>query len=68
VDAVHDDIIEGSLTSRQIQRIVLAASAGKITGGGTATIIFRDDADAKARITATVDANGNRTAVTKDGT
>ncbi len=68
VDAVHDDIIEGSLTSRQIQRIVLAASAGKVTGGGTDTIICRDDADSKARITATVDANGNRTAVTKDGT
>ena len=68
VDAVHDDIIEGTLTSRQIQRIVLAATAGKSSGGGTVTVIFQDDADSKARITATVDANGNRTAITKDGT
>ncbi len=34
---------------------------------GTTTITFRDLADSNARITATVDANGNRTAVTLDG-
>ncbi len=52
---------------RQVLRIVLAAVAGKSAGGGTGTITFRDVADTKNRISATVDANRNRTAVTRDG-
>jgi hypothetical protein len=44
-------------------KVILAVLAGKSSGGGTATIVFRDVADAKDRISATVDANGNRTAV-----
>jgi uncharacterized protein (DUF1786 family) len=47
---------------------MLAALAGKASGGGTVTVKFRDHADAKDRITATVDASGNRSAVTLDGT
>jgi hypothetical protein len=68
VDAVHDDVLEGSLTFRQATRIMLAALAGKATGGGTTSVAFRDNADAKDRIAATVDSSGNRTAVTLDGT
>lgn len=68
VDAILDDVVEGTLTWRQIIRIYLAALAGKSAGGGTTTLTFRDNADAKARITATVDADGNRTAMTLDGT
>lgn len=68
VDAIIDDVIEGTLTLRQAVRIYLAALAGKSAGGGTATITFRDKADSKNRISATVDADGNRTAVTLDGT
>lgn len=68
IDSIHDEVIEGSLTSRQITRILLAVLAGKSTGGGTVTLVFRDAADSKPRITATVDANGNRTAMTVDGT
>lgn len=67
VDDVCDEVIEGTLTWRQITKICLSALAGESTGGGTATLIFRDNADTKARITATVDANGNRTAMTLDG-
>ncbi len=67
VDAVLDDVVEGTLTMRQVLRIVLAAVAGKSAGGGTGTITFRDVADTKNRISATVDANRNRTAVTRDG-
>jgi hypothetical protein len=67
VDAILDEVVEGTLTHRQIIRIILAALAGKSSGGGTVTLAFRDDADSKARITATVDANGNRTSITKDG-
>jgi hypothetical protein len=66
VDEILDEPVEGSLTLRQAVRIVLAALAGKASGGGTSTITFRDVADAKARITATVDGNGNRTAITLD--
>jgi len=68
VDAILDDVLEGTLTVRQAMRIILAAAAGKSTGGGTGTIYFRDLADTKNRIKATVDSNGNRTSVTLDGT
>lgn len=59
--------VEGSLTLKAVLRIFLAALAGKVTGGGTTTVHFRDNADAKDRITATVAAGGNRSAVTLDG-
>ena len=60
--------IEGSLTFIKAIRIKLAALAGKSSGGGSATLKFRDTADSKDRITATVDLNGNRTGMTLDGT
>lgn len=66
--AVLAAAVEGTLTIAQATRIMLAALAGKATGGGTTTIRFRDQADTKARITATVNqTTGNRTAVTVDG-
>jgi hypothetical protein len=68
VDAILDEVFEGTLTLRQFLRLAKAALAGKAAGGGTDTITFRDHADAKDRITATVDENGNRTAVTLDVT
>ena len=68
IDAILDDVLEGTLTVRQAIRIILAAAAGKSTGGGTSTIRFRDLADSKDRIVATVDSDGNRTDVTLDGT
>lgn len=50
-------------------KLILAVLTGKSSGGGTATIVFRDINDAKNRISATVDANGNRTAIgTRDAT
>lgn len=67
IDSIIDEVIEGSLTMRQILRLYLAALAGKSAGGGTSTLTFRDNADAKNRISATVDSNGNRTAMTLDG-
>jgi len=60
-------ISEGSLDLQEILRIILAALAGKASGAGTTTITFRDQADTKNRIAATVDASGNRSAVTLDG-
>jgi len=61
-------VVEGALTFEQMTRIFQAVLAGKSTGGGTNTISFRDVADSKNRVQATVDANGNRTAVAVDGT
>lgn len=68
VDEIWDEVLEGTVTGRQFMRIMLAALAGKSAGGGTGSVTFRDNADAKNRISATLDANGNRTAMTLDGT
>ena len=67
IDEMMDEVFEGAYTFRQMMRIVFSGLAGKASGGGTGTLVFRDAADAKARITATVDANGNRTAIVLDG-
>jgi hypothetical protein len=66
-DAVHDETTEAGMTHREAINIMLAALAGKSTGGGTNTIKFKDQADTKFRITATVTADGDRTAITNDG-
>ncbi len=66
IDEILDEVVEGSLTLRQILRILLAEAVGKAAGGGTTSITFRDQADTKNRIAATVDASGNRSAVTLD--
>ena len=72
VDAVHDEEVDNDGTAislRGAMKLLLAVLTGKASGGGTTTIVFRDIADAKNRISATVDANGNRTAVgTRDAT
>jgi hypothetical protein len=67
-DAALDEVIEGTLTMRQALRVYLAALAGKSAGGGTTTITFQNLAGDDDRITATVDADGNRSAVTLDVT
>lgn len=61
-----DDGVEANKTLREAMRIVLAAAAGKASGMDGTTATFRDTNDTKNRIVATVDANGNRTAVTLD--
>jgi hypothetical protein len=65
--AVWSYVVENSRTALYFFRIIKAALSGKSSGGGTGTVVFQDDADSKARITADVDANGNRTTVTLDG-
>ena len=60
-------ITDGSLDLQQMLRIILASVGGKTNGGGTGTINFRDSADGKNRIISVVDANGNRTSQTYDG-
>lgn len=58
--------IETNRTPRQGLRLMLAALLGKASGLATTTAVYRDTNDSKDRITATVDADGNRSAVTLD--
>jgi hypothetical protein len=58
--------IETGLTLRQQLRLATSALFSMCSGMGTATGIFRDYGNTKNRITATIDASGNRTAVTTD--
>jgi hypothetical protein len=69
-DALLDrvDGIETGWTLRQAVRIVLSALGGKLSGAATTAVSIRNVTDAKPRITATVDADGNRSAVTYDKT
>lgn len=60
--------VETGWTPRQALRIMLSVLAGKASGLDTVTAHYRDMADSKDRIVATVDANGNRSAVTRDAT
>lgn len=60
--------VEGSETLVQAVRLVRAALVGKLSGAATTTVTIRDAADSKARITATVDADGNRLSVSTDAT
>ncbi len=64
VDAVHDEVVESTLTLRQAIRLLIAAThCNKTSGGGTTTLIARDYGDTLDRITKTVDVDGNTTAV-----
>lgn len=58
------EVIEGTYTLKDAIRIILAFAAGKVSGGGTASIKFRSTGDDVDRIQATVDTYGNRTAIT----
>ena len=60
--------VEGSETLTQSVRLMRAALVGKLSGAATTTVTIRDAADTKARIIATVTADGNRTDVTTDAT
>jgi hypothetical protein len=65
--AILESIIEPGLTLRQALRLVVAAQAGKVSGAATTTVTIKNAvADNKNRIVATVDADGNRTAITYD--
>ena len=60
------DVIEGTLDHQEVMRILLAAAAGKASGAEGTNMKFRDQADGKDRIDATVDQYGNRSSVSVD--
>jgi len=55
-------------TVEETLKLCLSALGGKLSGAGTAQIIIRAADDSKDRITASVDANGNRSAIALDVT
>ena len=67
-DALLDrvDGVEPGFTPRQALRLILSALAAKLAGGGGPVVAIRDVNDTRTRITATVDAHGNRTTVSLD--
>lgn len=64
--AVLAAIVEGPETLAELLRLMRAALLGKSDGFPAGPAHFRDRADTKNRITATVDADGNRTSVSTD--
>ena len=62
-DLVPIENIDG-YTPEESLRLILAALVGKLSGAATTTVTIRDAADTKNRIVATVDDDGNRSAVT----
>lgn len=65
-DAVHDEVIDGVRTLRQLTRGFAAALLGKASGMEDFAPVFRNIADTKDVISASTDADGNRTVVTLD--
>lgn len=59
--------LETGYSAGDIQRINAAVLAGKVSGAGTGTEIFRDLNDTKDRVTSSPTDEGNRTAVVLDG-
>lgn len=65
IDAILDETVgDGTLTMRQVLRVLVAGMAGKLSGAATTTVTIRNAADSANVIVATVDADGNRSAVT----
>lgn len=67
-DAVHAKSVDAGVDLSGALRLILAALVGKVSGAEGTTITFRGLADDRNRIVATVDANGNRTAIVFDAT
>lgn len=58
--------VESGFSVRESMRLMLATMAGKLSGSPGTSISIRNVTDTKTRISATVDASGNRSAVTYD--
>ena len=66
-EAVWQRIIESGLTAEQMLRLVAAPLTGTASGVGTETEVYYSRDGSKPRVTATFDAQGNRTSVAVDG-
>ena len=63
-DGVDLVVIESGINLRQANALALAALAGKISGADGTTVTIKGADNSTTRILATVDSNGNRTAMT----
>jgi hypothetical protein len=61
--AVWGNQVEGTYTAEQIMRLMAAVLAGKVSGAGTGTEVFRAVNDSTDRVTISVTPEGNRTKV-----
>lgn len=66
--SVFDEVLEDTLTARDMLRIILAATSGVGGPDGAGTYRYRDVMDVKDRIVADVDGTGYRTSVSRDAT
>ncbi len=66
VTAVWAQVIGGARTALQTMRGFSAVLLGKASGLGGVSAVYRDPEDTKDVLAATVDADGNRTAITTD--
>ena len=60
-------VVEDTLSSDDILRILLAKAAGTAVGGGSSGITFKDVTNTKDRIFMGVDMSGNRKNIVLDG-
>lgn len=67
IDVLAAGDIDG-FSLEESQKLILSASAGVLSGAATTTVTIQAADGSKARLTATVDADGNRSAVIKDAT
>jgi hypothetical protein len=58
--------VETGYSAEELLRLIAATLAGKISGAETTEVSIRDVNDTKDRVVATVDSDGNRTAVALD--
>lgn len=63
VSALTSRIVENNMTNDDLMRLMASILLGKVTGAGTGTERFRDIADTKDRVVATVDEEGNRNSI-----
>lgn len=65
-ESVWAKIIENGFSAQEVMRIMASVMAGKSEGFDANSPVFRDLGDTKDRVSATLDAVGNRTSVTLD--
>jgi hypothetical protein len=64
--AVWSALLEAGFTAEDLLRLAAAGAAAKLSGAAGTEIVIRDVSDQHDLITATVDADGNRSAITLD--
>ena len=57
-------LLESGINARQGLSLILASAAGVLSGAASSTVVILGANVATTRITASVDANGDRTAIT----